>query len=78
MQELEKYTKKKKKKERLLYLATYKTHPNFSWAIKKKQKRLICHKNPTNQTKKKQSTNIKLDEINIMNIINDNVFNLHQ
>ena len=27
--------------------------------------------------KKKQSTNIKHDEINIMNIINDNTFNLH-
>ena len=30
----------------------------------------------TNQ-EKKQSTNIKCDEINIMNIINDNTFNLH-
>ena len=39
----------------------YKTHPNFSWA---------------NQ-EKKQSTNIKSDEINIMNIINDNTFNVH-
>ena len=27
--------------------------------------------------KKKQSTNIKRDEIIIMNIINDNTFNLH-
>ena len=26
---------------------------------------------------KKQSINIKCDEINIMNIINDNTFNLH-
>ena len=40
----------------------YKTHSNFSWANKKN---------------KKQSTNIKRDEINIMNIINDNTFNLH-
>ena len=38
----------------------YKTHPNF---------------NKANQ-EKKQSTNIKRDEINIMNIINDNTFNL--
>ena len=29
------------------------------------------------QIKKKQSTVIKRDEINIMNIINDNIFNLH-
>ena len=29
------------------------------------------------QIKKKQSTNIKCDEINIMNIINDNTFNLY-
>ena len=29
------------------------------------------------QIKKKQSTNIKHDEINIINIINDNTFNLH-
>ena len=35
-------------------------HPNFSWA---------------NQ-EKKQSTNIKSNEINIMIIINDNTFNL--
>ena len=27
--------------------------------------------------KKKQSSNIKHDEINIMNIINDNTFNVH-
>ena len=39
----------------------YKKHPNFSRA---------------NQDKK-QSTNIKHDEIDIMNIINDNTFNLH-
>ena len=39
----------------------YKTHPNFSRA---------------NQ-ENKQSTNIKRDEINIINIINDNNFNLH-
>ena len=30
------------------------------------------------QIKKKQSANIKHDEINIMNIINDNIFNLHK
>ena len=36
-------------------------HPNFSQA---------------NQ-EKKQSTNIKWDEINIMTIFNDNTFNLH-
>ena len=36
-------------------------HPNFSRA---------------NQ-EKKQSTNIKRDEINILNIINDNTFNWH-
>ena len=29
------------------------------------------------KSRKKQSTNIKRDEINIMNIINDNSFNLH-
>ena len=29
------------------------------------------------QIKKKEITNIKHDEINIMNIINDNTFNLH-
>ena len=42
----------------------YKTQPNF-----------CC----TNQEKilQKQSTNIKRDEINIINIINDNSFNLH-
>ena len=41
-----------------------KTHPNFSWP---------------NQEKNfaKQSTNIKRDEINIMNIINDKTYNLH-
>ena len=37
------------------YLTAYKAHFNFSWA---------------NQEKKRQSTNIKRDEINIM-IIND-------
>ena len=31
----------------------------------------------TGQIKKKKSTNIKRDEIDIMNIINDNTFNLH-
>ena len=48
----------------IIYLTVYKTHPNFSW---------------TNQEHflEKQSTNIKRDEINIMNIINDNTFNLH-
>ena len=40
----------------------YKTHPKFR---------------RSNQEKKKQSTNIKYDEINIMNIINDITFNLH-
>ena len=30
------------------------------------------------QIKKKRSTNIKLDENNIMNIITDNTFNLHK
>ena len=30
------------------------------------------------QIKKKQSTNIKCDEIDIMNIINDKTFNLHK
>ena len=43
------------------YLVAYKTHPNFSRA---------------NQ-EKKTSPYIKHDEINIMNIINDNSFNLH-
>ena len=38
-----------------------KTHPNFSRA----------------NEEKKQSINIKHDEIDIMNIINDNTFNLH-
>ena len=41
----------------------YKTHPNFS--------RVNQEKNP------KQSTNIERDEIDMMNIINDNVFNLY-
>ena len=36
-------------------------HPDFSWANQEKN----------------QSTNIKCDEINMMNIINDNTFNLH-
>ena len=40
----------------------YKTHPNLSRA---------------NQEKKETSTNIKHDEINIMNIINDKNFNLY-
>ena len=48
----------------LLYLTAYKTHPNFSRANQEK--------------KKKQSTNIKLEEINIINIINDNAFNVHK
>ena len=39
----------------------YKTHPNFSRANQEKD----------------QNTNIKRDEINIMNIINDITFNLH-
>ena len=42
----------------------YKTHPNFSRA---NQEKILVE----------QSTNIKDDEINIMNIINDNTFNLH-
>ena len=42
----------------------YKTHSNFS--REKKEKNFS-----------KTSTNIKRDEINIMNIINDNTFNLH-
>ena len=42
----------------------YKMHPNFSGQIKKK---ILV----------KQSANIKHDEINIMNIINDNTFNLY-
>ena len=45
----------------LLYLTAYKTHLNF---------------NRANQEKTKQITDIKCDEINIMNIINDNIFNL--
>ena len=45
----------------VLYLTAYKTHPNFSRANQEKN----------------QSTNIKHDEINIMNIINGNIFNLH-
>ena len=42
----------------------YKMHPNFNRA--NQEKNLV-----------KQSTIIKHDEINIMNIINDNAFNLH-
>ena len=42
-------------------MTDYKTHPNFSRANQEKKKRI----------------NIKSDEINIMNIINDNTFNLH-
>ena len=38
-------------------------HPNFSRA--------------NQERKKKQSTNIKRDKIDIMNIINDNTFNLY-
>ena len=41
----------------------YKTHPNFR---KANQEKVLV----------KQST-IKRDEINMMNIINDNTFNLH-
>ena len=44
----------------------FKTHPNFSRANQEK-------KNPQQQ----QSTNIKRNEINIMNIINVNTFNMH-
>ena len=56
--------------EKLPHFTAYKTHGCISRAsisvgqIKKKKKQ-------------KQSTNIKHDEINIMNIINDNTFNLH-
>ena len=46
----------------LPYLTAYKTHPNFSRA------------NEKNNNKKQ---NIKRDKINIMNIINDHTFNLH-
>ena len=42
----------------------YKTHPNFSRA--NQEKNLV-----------KQIINIKCHEINIMNIINDNIFNRH-
>ena len=45
----------------IYYTWVYKKQPNFSWTNKKN----------------KQSTNIKHDEINIMNIINDNTFNMH-
>ena len=47
----------------ILYLTVYKTHHNFSRA---NQKIFLV----------KQSNNIKRDEINIMNIINDKTFNL--
>ena len=47
----------------VLYLTVYETQANFS---------------RTNQEEKnKQSINIKRDGINIINIINDNTFNLH-
>ena len=42
----------------------YNTHPTLSRANQKKN--LV-----------KKSTNIKRDEINIMNLINNNIFNLH-
>ena len=42
----------------------YKTHPNFS---RTNQETFLA----------KQSTNIKRDEINVMNIINGITFNLH-
>ena len=42
----------------------YKTHPIFSRA---NQEKILV----------KQSTNIKHDEINVINIINDNTFNLN-
>ena len=35
------------------------------------------HPNFSRANQEKQSTNVKHDEINIMNIINDNTFNLH-
>ena len=44
----------------------------------KTHKWIRCTPNSAEQIKKKkQSTNIKCDEVNIMNIINDNTFNLH-
>ena len=49
------------KEKHILYFMAYKMHPNFS---------------RTNQ-EKKLSTNIKHDGINIMNIINDNTFNMY-
>ena len=48
----------------ILYLTVYKMHPNFSRA---NQEKILV----------KQSTNIKRDEINIMNIIDDNTLNRH-
>ena len=42
----------------------YKTHPNFSWA--NQEKILVI-----------EGTNIKHVEFELMNIINDNTFNLH-
>ena len=48
------------------YLTVYKTNGCISWTPI-----------PAGQIKKKKYINIKRDEINIMNIINDNTFNLH-
>ena len=45
----------------------YKTHPNVNRANTKKAKK----------NKKQTSTDNKRDEINIMNIINENTFNLN-
>ena len=44
----------------------YKTHPNSAGKNQEVKKK-----------KRKRSTNIKRNEISIMNIINDNTFNLH-
>ena len=43
-------------------------HPNFSRVNQEQNKQ---------KTKSKQSTTIERDEINLMNIINDNAFNLY-
>ena len=51
-------------KIKIPYLTMYKIHPIFSRA---NQEKILVE----------QSTNIKHNEINIMNIIIDNTFNLH-
>ena len=52
--------------KQILHLTAYKSHG-------------CIRRTPTlaGQIKKKQSTNIKYDEINMINIINDDTFNLH-